>query len=309
MNLSICENPIFIIGSPRSGTSILAWSLAAHSQLEVFAESNFLWDIFGGDHAEKTYETFERDYKERVMPALQARTDGTDWLIRYDVSRSEFLGYLGAGLNALMSRRCPGKRWIDQTPRNTLMADKLAELFPGAFFLHILRDGRKVVHSMINFEKFLGKERAAKFRSLGFLPNWAADFSEACRTWSWYVENAMSFCAARLDRSTVIINENLQSDPDKQFAAIFERLGLSYEPYVAEFFRTYRINSSFCDPAGESDGTKRIKKTNDPWQEWSNEQRSLFGELAAPTMIKYGLATEGAFNRRDKDVSEAATIG
>jgi sulfotransferase family protein len=42
MDLATCENPIFIIGSPRSGTSILAWSLAEHSQLEVFAESNFL---------------------------------------------------------------------------------------------------------------------------------------------------------------------------------------------------------------------------------------------------------------------------
>jgi hypothetical protein len=42
MDLTTCENPIFIIESPRSGTSILAWSLAEQSQLEVFAESNFL---------------------------------------------------------------------------------------------------------------------------------------------------------------------------------------------------------------------------------------------------------------------------
>lgn len=45
MDLTICENPIFIIGSPRSGTSILAWSLAEHSQLDVFDESNFLWNL------------------------------------------------------------------------------------------------------------------------------------------------------------------------------------------------------------------------------------------------------------------------
>ncbi len=38
----ICPEPIFIIGSPRSGTSILAWSLAQHSELWTEAES----DIF-----------------------------------------------------------------------------------------------------------------------------------------------------------------------------------------------------------------------------------------------------------------------
>jgi hypothetical protein len=42
MDLTTCENPIFISESPRLGTSILAWSLAEHSQLAVFAESNFL---------------------------------------------------------------------------------------------------------------------------------------------------------------------------------------------------------------------------------------------------------------------------
>jgi hypothetical protein len=86
---------------------------------EVFAESNFLWDVFGGGYVEKAYER------------AKARPDGRDWLMLYDVTRSEFLGYLGAGLNALMSSRCPGKRWIDQTPHNALMADTLAELFPG----------------------------------------------------------------------------------------------------------------------------------------------------------------------------------
>ena len=40
---AICPEPIFIIGSPRSGTSILAWSLAEHTELLNEAESDIFY--------------------------------------------------------------------------------------------------------------------------------------------------------------------------------------------------------------------------------------------------------------------------
>ena len=289
MDLTTCENPIFIIGSPRSGTSILAWSLAEHSQLEVFAESTFLWKIFGNGYAEKAYES------------AKARPDGRDWLSLYDVTRSEFLGYLGVGLNALMSSRCPGKRWIDQTPHNTLMADTLAELFPGAFFIHILRDGRKVVHSMINFENVLGKDRAKMLKDSGLLSEWAKDFPAACKAWSWYVESSMRFCEKHRSRSMTVLNEKLRSDSEKHFRLILDRLDLPYEQAVADFFRTYRINSSFREAPQEANADDRVI---DSWQQWSDEQRETFVREAAPTMLKHGLATASAFNRENRKVSQ-----
>ena len=94
--IEICQNPIFIIGSPRSGTSALGWALGEHSQLATLVESSILAVLFQGRYAEKAYET------------AKARRNGRDWVMRYNVSRSEFVGYLGAGLNALMASRIPG---------------------------------------------------------------------------------------------------------------------------------------------------------------------------------------------------------
>ena len=68
-----------------------------------------------------------------------------------DVSREEFLASVGMGINALITSRSGGRRWIDHTPLYTLIVDTLAEVFPGASFIHILRDGREVVHSMLDF--------------------------------------------------------------------------------------------------------------------------------------------------------------
>jgi hypothetical protein len=281
MDLMICENPIFVIGAPRSGTSALAWALGEHSQLATLVESSLLAVMFNCQYAEKAYET------------AKMRPNGRNWVKVYGVSRSEFLGYLGSGLNALMASRCPGKRWIEQTPYYALMAMTLAELFPGAFFLHILRDGRKVVHSMIHFETMLGKDLANERKNAGLLPPWATDFAAACKTWKDYVEAAMKFCTMQPTRSMTVVNDELRTNPEKHFACILQRLGLPYEQSVADFFRTRRIDSSFQPAPRDAAGNHQFP---DPWQWWSDNEREIFIEEAARTMVKYGLASESVFN-------------
>jgi hypothetical protein len=55
----------------------------------------------------------------------------------------------------------------------------------------------------------------------------------------------MRFCEKHRSRSMTVLNEKLRSDPEKHFRLILDRLDLPYERAVADFFRTYRINSSF----------------------------------------------------------------
>jgi len=45
---NISQNtPLFIIGSPRSGTSIISWALAQHDNFWTSAESDFILFLFG----------------------------------------------------------------------------------------------------------------------------------------------------------------------------------------------------------------------------------------------------------------------
>src|SRR5918995_5110059 len=169
IQLQLCPHPVFIIGAPRSGTSILGWSLAHHNQLWTSRESHILDDLFGND---RFYEAFKR---AKSLP-------GGTWLQEQDVERDEFLKYLGLGLNALFTSRSQGRRWIDNTPSYTLMVDVLADMFPGAVFLHILRDGRRVVHSMMNFANRLADAHIADYVRTKQLPSWATvDFREMCK--------------------------------------------------------------------------------------------------------------------------------
>jgi hypothetical protein len=184
----VCPNPIFIIGSPRSGTSILAWALAQHSALWTSGEIHILYSLF------RTFD--ERFQKEQQLPA--------GWMEQQRVTAEEFLEYVGLGFNALLTSRSEGKRWIEQTPVNTGIARSLARMFPGAQFLHILRDGRNVVNSMINFHNSLENETRAATVQGGWYPPWACDFEEACKTWKESVETATDFCKRHPARSLTV---------------------------------------------------------------------------------------------------------
>jgi glycosyltransferase involved in cell wall biosynthesis len=274
---AICPEPVFIIGSPRSGTSIVAWSLAEHSELWTEAESDILYYLLKDGHLERAFET------------SVARPDGT-WLANHGVDLERFLAYLGLGLNALLTATSNGRRWVDQTPANTLVVDRIAEMFPGARFLHILRDGRRVVHSMVNFHRvFDDPETAERMKSAGRLPPWTADFRDACRAWARFTRIASDFCQRHPDRAFTVTNERLITDPDEAMREVLEFLDLRQEPAPARFLRTNRINSSFAVSGKSVDSPPAL---TEPWREWPPEQRLAFFEEAGETMAACGLATE-----------------
>ncbi|MDQ3387682.1 MAG: sulfotransferase, partial [Actinomycetota bacterium] len=219
----ICPNPVFIIGSPRSGTSILGWSLAHHSRFWTSNESHILFDLYGNGHVNRAFQ-------------IAKKRHSNGWLNVQGVETAEYLQYAGVGLNALFTSRSEGKRWVDHTPLHNHMVETLGEMFPEAFFLHILRDGRSVVNSMVNFlDRSAGDDPA---------PAWV-DFTEACRTWRRYTEIAMDFGARNPTRCLTVVNEELVAEPVEGFRKILRFLDAPNEEGPANYFQTNRINSSF----------------------------------------------------------------
>jgi hypothetical protein len=269
----ICPDPVFIIGSPRSGTTALVLALGHHSRLWASAESNFLFHLFNNRHAERAFAQATQAFRER-------------WLNKEGVEEDEFLAYLGVGLNALFTSRSRGRRWVDKTPLYTRIVDFLARLFPGSRFLHILRDGRRVVHSMIHFANAPGV-KANKIPK-GVIGGWTFNFREACRTWRQYVDTAMSFCARHPDRGLTVVNEELLANPRAGFEKICDFLAIPFEERPAEYFRTHRHNSSF---ASVTVADLPVRPTPNPWAEWNENQRAIFLEEAGPAMLRHGLAT------------------
>lgn len=268
--IRICPDPIFIIGSPRSGTSILAWALAQHSRLWTSAESKILYVLFGRGQLGQAFEWVKNDPTVSLIK-------------KENVQRREFLEFVGSGFNALFTSRSGGRRWIESSPNYTLIVDLLADMFPGAVFVHIVRDGRSTVHSMVHFLNRHHDLYGDEARKAGFLPKWATDFRKACRTWRNYVELSRDFCSRLPDRSLTIAYEDLMADPVMSFGRLFAFLQVTPEDAPVRFFRTKRINSSFYRNAAEA---VNVRSPSEIWDGWTRKERRIFEREAGGTLVR-----------------------
>jgi len=118
------NDPIFIIGCPRSGTTLLFRLLQQHVEIGTpGGEGHILWNTF--QHP-------------------RTRNWSSDRLLEADIVAGE-----REFLYAAIRRMAGGGRFLDKTPRNCLRIPYLLELFPGARFVVLKRDGPPTVSSLI----------------------------------------------------------------------------------------------------------------------------------------------------------------
>jgi hypothetical protein len=153
----------FIVGSPRSGTTLLRAMLDSHSQLAIPPESYFIFSLhrqFSEIHRPWDRDTFlmvlgrhERFQlwgipEEKLAEALGRRAPTT----YSDAIRGVFQLYA----------QLRGKsRYGDKTPKYSIHIPLLAQLFPEGRFIHIIRDGRDVALSLMDVRLGLGHAREA----------------------------------------------------------------------------------------------------------------------------------------------------
>jgi hypothetical protein len=150
------NRPIFIVGSPRSGTSILTWCLGQHPNIFPVPESNWMGDF--ALNVAISYDVGAARGDRSILSAM-------------DIEREEFFANFGRSITDLILRHRsdlerkrkmvrpvsePKLRWVDGTPEYALHIYALRQLFPQALFVHLLRDVHDVVRSMLNFHRVAG---------------------------------------------------------------------------------------------------------------------------------------------------------
>jgi Sulfotransferase family len=147
------ESPIFIVGSPRSGTTLMRQILNRHPALAICSETHFMSLVHGrrsafGDlsdpakrkHAVEEYLQSRHIHRAAFdVPELSARLlrDGTG----YQAMFTSLLTY---------HAELHGKRRVgEKTPQHALFLKTLREWFPKSVIIHMVRDPRACVASML----------------------------------------------------------------------------------------------------------------------------------------------------------------
>lgn len=146
------SDPLFILGCPRSGTTLLA-ELVGRTPYGKPTETQFIvkyWleiDRYGdlSDDARLDALT-ERILAERAV--MQWKLETTPSEIRARCEERSYVGLVDAimGLRA-EKRGYPG--WGDKTPHYTFRPEIVDRLYPRARYLFIVRDGRDVALSLL----------------------------------------------------------------------------------------------------------------------------------------------------------------
>ncbi|HKT30067.1 sulfotransferase [Dyella sp.] len=162
--------PIFIVGMPRSGTTLLDRMLSSHSQVTSAGEIN--------------------DFRRQLRWVTDVPPGGIPSMLEV-FRRSEHIDFaeLGQRYLAQTQWRAQGKRfYLDKLPINVRMVPFIRRALPQAPILHLVRDPMDVCFS--NLKAMLGHVSAYSY-DMSSLAHYYGEYARLARHWHELMPDAM----------------------------------------------------------------------------------------------------------------------
>jgi hypothetical protein len=142
--------PVFVLGCPRSGTTLLYHMLLSSGNFAVYRAESQVFNLL-----EPRFGNLSRASNRRKLLAMWQDTDlfSRTGLDRREVA-DEVMANCHNGGDFLrifmegMARHQGVQRWADCTPEHLLYLDRIKQTIPDALVIHIIRDGRDVALSL-----------------------------------------------------------------------------------------------------------------------------------------------------------------
>jgi Sulfotransferase family len=276
---------VCIVGCPRSGTTWLQRLLAGHPLVRTGQESD-VFDIYLGPQL--------RAWRRELDPASSGR-GGVGLACYFDDAR--FLPILKRYASHLLEPMLGGlgseELFVEKTPSHALYIPEIIELFPKTRFIHVLRDARDTVASLLGAARAWGK---------GWAPRRARG---AAHMWVTHVQAVR---AAQLPASQLfeVRYEALHADAPRVLRDVLDALGLDWSAaeiqaaVEANRPEVARAGGGTPIPLGGAFGQQSGKIVQDPpgfvrkaqvgaWrQDLSPLDRLLVWRVAGATMAEVG---------------------
>jgi LPS sulfotransferase NodH len=237
-DMSQSPSRVFLVGCPRSGTTLLQALLGAHGDIASFPESHIFTNgrlarLAPGWVARRNLEKFARTVEAEPVSKRQ----------RLALRPQKYRLDLFCILDQLTAER-QKSLWIEKTPEHVFFISEIRRLVPNKKFIHLIRDGRAVVASLYEVTRTHADVWGRPWRGPMSLEQCIAEWNRAI--------TASSVAMDTGDDGIVVNYEMLTADPTLELRRLCEFLALSYEPQMLTAYTD--VSSSIVNSGEEWKG-------------------------------------------------------
>jgi hypothetical protein len=239
------ERLVFLIGAPRSGTTLLARMLGAHSMIYQRAEPHLITPIahlgYFGKVQKAPYDpnNVEQSLREFVADLPRGEADYLDALRAYTDT-----------MYARIMENAPGKRlFLDKTPAYTLVLPFLTKLYPKARYVVLTRHPLAILSSYV--ESFFDGDWEVAVNHNPIIARYVPALAAMLR------ERPVPFVHVKY--------EELVRDPEAHFRRVCEHLGIPFEAAAIAYGEQGEAPKGLGDPTGVAQHTRPVTTSVSRW--------------------------------------------
>jgi hypothetical protein len=254
---------VFLIGAPRSGTTLLARMLGAHSQIYGRAEPHLITPIAHLGYFGKVQKApYDQNNVEQAIREIVAE------IPRHEAGYLDALrAYTDSIYAQLMELAPPGKRFfLDKTPAYALVLPFLVKLYPDAKYVVLTRHPLAVLSSYVE-SFFAGDYRVA------------LDHNPILQR---YVPELARLVRDRPVPHVWVRYEDLVKEPEAHFRRVCEHLRVSFEERAISYGERGEAFKGLGDPTGVARHTRPVTSSV---SKWAAEIASSPATLALVTQV------------------------
>ena len=271
--------PFFIVGSQRSGTTMLRLMLNNHPNLVVPHESVFITDYF--QRLPEYGDLCHRDNARRLLNDISEHPQVKRGQLIVDPDavlehRIETYRDLVDAIFRTYAATVGKMRWGDKSPSYTEDLDIVRRIFPYAKIIHLVRDGRDVVLSARSIEWISGN-----------LPKLILD-------WQWKTTIAHKVGAVLGSDFLEVHYEDLVRRSEDTLRQVCQFIGEPYDEAMLDYWQTAKgvvptESLKWHRHSVRAPDTSLINK----WKtQLSKPERIIFEQLAGETLDLFGYERE-----------------
>jgi hypothetical protein len=228
---------VFIIGNPRSGTSLFRLMLNSHSMINATPECGFLHWWY------KKYADWDSSFLlnsrlDEYISDLASSKRIEDWKIDYSKLKEKIVkenpqnyAKLGELVYTFYGEQKGKKAKVIADKNNYYINhyNDLKEIWPDAKYILVVRDGRDVACSYLNIETLITNSP--------YKPKLSTDIKTISKEWLNNNQNILDFSKSLNENQFMMIRyEDFVKESELYLTKVCDFLGLQFEPEMLNYF-------------------------------------------------------------------------